>query len=281
MKKKKDNLIVKLIKGFIIGASMLVPGASGGTMAVILGIYDELIRAVSTMKQDFKRNIRILSIYTISGLAGILLFSRPMLTAVTLWNKPMMFLFIGAILGSIPPLYRKVKVSRIKMINIIVAFIGALLGVLTMFLPENVFQLNENFNLNSFIMLMIAGVIIAIALVLPGISASYILLMMGMYDLTLLAIRKLEFLFLLPLIIGVLTGTYFTAGILEREMRQHPQFTYMLIIGFMIGSLFEVFPGMPSGIEIIPCISTFLLGLIIILFIGRKQKPKANKSYQR
>ncbi len=52
----KNNIAVRAVKGFIIGASMLVPGASGGTMAIILGIYDELIHAVSTLRQNFKRN---------------------------------------------------------------------------------------------------------------------------------------------------------------------------------------------------------------------------------
>ena len=86
---------------------MLVPGASGGTMAVILGIYDELIHAVSTLRQNVKENAILLGTYTLAGLFGIFLFSRPMLTAVTLWNKPMLFLFLGALLGSVPPLISK------------------------------------------------------------------------------------------------------------------------------------------------------------------------------
>lgn len=272
MKKKKDNLPIKLIKGFVIGASMLVPGASGGTMAIILGIYDELIHAVSTLGQNLKGNTVLLAQYTIAGILGILLFSGPMLSAVNLWNKPMMFLFLGAILGSIPPLYRKVKVSRIRPVNMLVAFLGAFLGVLTMYLPEGVFELSDHFNLTNFMMLILAGIIIAIALVLPGISASYILLMLGMYDLTLMAIKGLNFLYLTPIVIGVLAGTFFTAGVIEREMKRHPQFTYMLIIGFMIGSLVEVFPGLPNGLEMIACVLTFSLGLCVILWIGRGGK---------
>jgi putative membrane protein len=64
-----------------------------------------------------------------------------MLAAITMWNKPMLFLFMGAILGSIPPLYRKVKVSRIKPANVLVALIGAVIGVCSMYLPEGVFQM--------------------------------------------------------------------------------------------------------------------------------------------
>lgn len=272
MKKRKNNIAVRIVKGFIIGASMLVPGASGGTMAIILGIYDELIHAVSTLRQNVKGNTLLLGTYTLAGVFGILLFSRPMLAAITLWNKPMLFLFLGAILGSIPPLYRKVRVSRIKPVNIMVALIGAFLGICTMYLPEGAFQLSSSFNLFNFSMLILAGVIIAIALILPGISASYILLMLGMYDLTLIAIKEFNLLYLVPLVAGVLGGTFLTAGILEREMKRHPQFTYMLIIGFMLGSLVQVFPGVPEGSEILTCIMTFFIGLATILWIGRKRK---------
>jgi putative membrane protein len=272
VEKKENNIAVRIVKGFMIGASMLVPGVSGGTMAIILGIYDELIHAVSTLSKNFRANAILLGTYTLAGILGILLFSRPLLAAITLWNKPMLFLFLGAIIGGIPPLYRKVKISKIKPVNILVALIGAFTGVSTTYLPEGLFQLSSNFNLFNFSMLILAGVVIAIALILPGISASYVLLMLGMYNLTLVAIKEFNLLYLVPLVIGVLGGTFLTAGILEREMKRHPQFTYMLIIGFMLGSLVQVFPGIPVSSEILPCILTFFTGLGVILWIGRRRK---------
>lgn len=272
MEKKHNKTAIRGMKGFVIGASMLVPGASGGTMAIILGIYDELIHAVSSFRNNLKENMILLGTYGIAGILGIIIFSRPLLTAVTLWPKPMLFFFLGAILASIPPLYRKVKVSRIKPVNILVALIGAVLGISTSYLPEGIFQLSTDFDLYNFTMLIVAGIIIAVALILPGISASYILLMLGMYDLTLVAIKELDLLYLIPLAIGVLGGTFLTAGILEQEMRRHPQFTYMLIIGFMLGSLVQVYPGFPQPSEMIPCLLTFSVGLGLILWIGRPKK---------
>lgn len=250
---------------------MLVPGVSGGTMAIILGVYNEMLRAVSTLRQNFKENMRLLIVYGISALLGILLFSKPMLAAVTHWNKPMMFLFMGAIISSIPPLYCRVKVSKIRSVNILVAFFGAALGISIKFLPEGLFIPNTAFSVGGALLLLVAGIIIAVALVLPGISASYILLMMGMYDMTLVALQQWDFPYLIPLIIGILGGGYLTAGVLEDQMQRHPQFTYMLIIGFMIGSLVEVFPGLPVGMEIIYCFFTFVVGLGLVFWIGRRR----------
>ena len=278
MEKGKSSIAGKAVKGFLVGASMLVPGVSGGTMAIILGIYDELIHAVSTFRHNVKENALLLGMFTLSGALGNLLLSRQLLAAVSLWNKPMLFLFLGAILGSIPPLYRKVRISKIKPVNITVALIGAFLGICTTYLPEGVFQLSSGFNPYHILMLVLAGFILAVALILPGISASYILLMMGMYDLTLMAIKELNLFYLLPLLTGVLGGIFLTAGILEREMKRHPQFTYMLIIGFMLGSLVQVFPGVPGAAETAPCIITFFAGLGAILWIGKKRKRTTRKS---
>ncbi len=268
MAKKSDSLFKRMIKGLIVGASMLIPGASGGTMAIILGIYDDLIHAVSTLRKNVKSNVLLLGPFTVAVVAGIVLFSGPMLSAVTMWNKPMMFLFMGAIIGSIPPLYKKVAVSKIKPVNMVVASFGMVIGITTMFLPEGILKVGVGFNLINFLIIAFAGIIIAVALVLPGISASYILLMMGIYDMTLNALREIDLLFLTPLAVGILSGTFLTAGILEKAMKKHPQFTYMLIIGFMLGSLFEVFPGLPGSDEIVFCVLTFAAGISAILWIG-------------
>ncbi len=264
----RNNLPIRLIKGFVIGASMLIPGASGGTMAIILGIYDDLIHAVSSLKEDVKTHGLLLVQYGVAGIAGILLLSGVILDLITAYPKPMLFLFLGAILGSIPALYKKATASvKIRKRNLSAVLIGALCGLLISLFPEGVFVFSEGFGVVSFIMLFLAGIVIAIALVLPGISASYILLMLGMYDLTLLAIKDFNLLFLTPLALGAIFGTFLTAGILEKEMHRHPQFTYLLIIGFMLGSLLEVFPGFPAGMEIVSCTGTFIIGLAAILWM--------------
>lgn len=270
-KNNADNIFIRLTKGFIVGSSMLIPGVSGGTMAIILGIYDDLIHAVNSLRSNFKKHGIFLLQYGIAGILGIILLSGPMLNAVTAWQKPMMFLFLGAILGSFPPLYKKATADKVKQVNKGAAAVGAAIAYLITLFPEGLLNFEPGFHLFSFFMLLIAGIVIAIALILPGISASYVLLMLGMYDLTLKAIRHFDIAYLIPLIIGTITGTFLTAELIEREMKRHPQFTYMLIIGFMIGSLVEVFPGMPIGVEILPCIVTFSLGLGMILWIGRKR----------
>jgi putative membrane protein len=255
---------------------MLIPGVSGGTMAILLGVYDEMISALSNIRSHFKRNSLILLQFLVGAGVGIALLSGPLLTALELWTKPVMFFFLGAIIAGIPPIYRKVRVSRIKLRNILVAAVGAAVAIATEYLPSGLFVLTSgnNFDPVAFALLFAAGFVIAIALILPGISGSYVLLMLGMYDLTLAAVHDMNLPYLVPLAAGALVGAFSTAGALDRLMRYHPQFIYMLIIGFMIGSIIQVFPGTPSGIDIPVCAVTLFAGFGAIFWLGRFDAEK-------
>jgi putative membrane protein len=266
------NLLARIIKGFAIGASMLIPGVSGGTMALLLGVYNEMISALSNLRSRFKRNGPLLFQYLLGAGAGILLLSGPLLTALELWTKPVLFFFTGAVIAGVPPIYRKVRVSRVKPGNVFVAVVGAAVAIATEYLPSGLFVVDSG--VGAYLLLFAAGFVVAIALILPGISGSYVLLMLGMYDLTLEAVHNADLLYLAPLAVGALAGAFSTAGVLDRLMRDRPQFIYMLIIGFMIGSVTQVFPGLPSGVGVPVCVVTFLAGFGVIMLIGRFDSGK-------
>ena len=131
-------------------------------------------------------------------------------------------------------------------------------------LPENLLNLDGGNSFVRYIPILIAGIVIAVALVLPGISVSYMLLVLGLYEQTMNAISKLDFGFLLPLAIGVFLGIILTTKGLDYTMKHYPLATYLVILGFIIASVIDVYPGMPHGINIILSILTFGCGCCII-----------------
>jgi putative membrane protein len=96
------------------------------------------------------------------------------------------------------------------------------------------------------------------------------LLVLGMYEITLNAINTLNIPFLIPLGIGLALGTFGTAKIIERFLQKHPRKTYMLIIGFVVGSLAEVFPGIPTGWQLPVSVVLFLAGFALMFMLGKK-----------
>ncbi|MBQ9982071.1 MAG: DUF368 domain-containing protein, partial [Oscillospiraceae bacterium] len=117
--------------------------------------------------------------------------------------------------------------------------------------------------------------ILAIALILPGISISFMLLIMGIYEKVMNAIGSLDIFYLLPLIAGIVIGIFISTGILEKAMMRYPQATYLIILGFILGSLPDTFPGLPTYLEWIYCSITLALGFSSIYFLSAFENKKS------
>lgn len=269
MKKNIQNIG----KGVVVGGSMLLPGLSGSTMAILLGVYDQLIETVSKFPKMGKENIKVLINFLIGGVLGILLFANPILILTENFTNPMNCLYIGAIVGGLPTLYKKSQFSfkQWKIQHIFYVLFG--IGITTLMSVLDAKELFDTTNdsVMGFIVLMLAGTLCAIALVLPGISMSYVLLLFGMFESVLEAIKGLDILYLLPIGLGAVFGVLSTAKVLERSMKIHPTPTYLLIFGFLAGSLIELIPESPTGLEWIVCPIMLAIGFVLIFFVLPKE----------
>lgn len=256
-------------KSVVVGASSLVPGVSGGTMAILLGIYDKLIFSISRFTSDWKKNLAFLAEFGIGAAAGILLLAKAVLWLFECFELPMMYLFIGLILGSVPMLFRQAGTKSIRLRDILWVLVGFTVVMLVQLIPVVPMQLGGTYNPLTFVMMVVAGVVVAVAFILPGISTSYMLLILGIYDITLRAVTELDFLFLLPLMLGAIVGTLVTARLLEIAMRRHTCATYMTIIGFVIGSILDIMPQIPMGWNIVWCLLAVAVGFGAVSVISR------------
>lgn len=267
--------VKNLVTGFIIGLSMLVPGVSGGTMAIVLGIYDRLVTAVSRFFGDWKRNLLFLGAVAVGGLLGFWLGSKPMLWLLERFEVPMMFFFIGATLGSVPLLVRKTgaKVSASSVIWAAVGFAIVLSTVLLRNLPQSLAYTEGSFG--GMVYLFLAGIPLAIAFVLPGISFSYMLVILSLYKQFLSALESLNFAFLLPLGCGGVVGVLLTIRLLELAMTKKPKQTFSCITGFVLGSvpvILTSLPHMPAGWEIAACALMLAAGALAIYFYSKRDR---------
>ena len=251
-----------ILKGLFVGSTMLVPGVSGGSMAMILGEYDKLILAVSSFFKEKKANAIYLGLFALGGFTGMILFAKPILYCINHFPMPMLYFFIGTVAGGVPLIYEKANIHKISLTSLLYLVMGIVIAILlSVFLPQNLFGSHSH---TSMLILVAAGFIAAIALVLPGISVSYLLLIMGIYDTVMTAISHLQIAILLPMGAGLLCGIIATTKALEYAMQQAPQATYMIILGFILASVAQIFPGIPSGIYWLICPAACLLGYLAI-----------------
>lgn len=267
MDEKKKDLINVAIRSYITGASMTVPGISGGSMAMVFGIYDRIIASVPLLlTKDFKRAFLFLLLTGGCGLIGA--FSASPLLSYLLSNfyKVVMFFFVGAIVGSIPMIVKKSNLKKDNWYYILFSILGIAIVTLVGFIPEDIVRLGES----SFISQFICGVLVSIGFVLPGISFSYLLVVLGLYEALITHLSQLEILPLIPLSVGIVVGIFLLTGLLKKSMEDYPSVTFPLILGFLIGSIPQVFPQLPVKGEIIASILTFLMGLFIIYFVSKE-----------
>ncbi|WP_028330145.1 DUF368 domain-containing protein [Brachyspira alvinipulli] len=273
------NYIYTSIKGFIIGASMLVPGFSGGTMAMILGIYDKLIASLSGILSFSKNenyfsknkiNFLFLMFFCVGSVLGMVIVSKPLSNIIEKYYTVSSFFFMGAALGGFNTVYNKTKSYKFDFLSIIYILLGAGIVYLISIIPEGFFSSSgDRSEVFMYFILIIAGLIVAIAMILPGISVSYMFLFLGIYRETIDAVHNLYFPYLIPLAVGSILGVVLTTKILEYWMEHYVKSSYLIISGFVLGSIIQVFPGLPKGIEWVLCPIMFLAAYLLIRLLQK------------
>lgn len=229
--------------GLIVGATMMVPGVSGGSMAMILGIYDRLLSAVSTFGKRPKENFLFLASFALSGAVGIFLFSAPLSWLLEHFPAPTMYFFLGAVFGGVPMICKKAESRLWSADSLIYIMTGILLVLLLGLIPMETIGLQDASGLKYQAILVLLGIPVASALVLPGVSVSHFLLVLGLYEKLIHAIKYLDFKFLFPLGLGILLGVVLVTKGLDYILTHYPKVSYLVILGFVLGSAVEIFPG--------------------------------------
>ncbi len=257
--------LLNAFKGMIIGITILIPGLSGGTMAMILGIYEDLIHAFSSFTADLKNQGQLLLQVSIGGLLSLGAFSYIIAHLLNKYPHRIQFLFMGIIIGSLPILYDKYKNACTGEKYAFLYFIAGCITVIVF--SSDLFTITSRVYHEGFVLYLLmfmVGILVSIALVLPGISGSLVLTTLGLYEVTLRAINELNFQMLIPLSLGIIAGILLGSRLVKGLLLRYPGKVYMVLIGFVTASIIPIFPGMPNGTQYFPSIIIFAAGGLII-----------------
>lgn len=274
----KDKLLT-IIKGFFLGVANIIPGVSGGTIAITMGIYEDLISSITGFLKDPKKSIKTLLPIGIGAVLSILLMSKLISFCLDRFPAPTTLFFIGLIVGGIPLLTKKVKGVKITPLYAILFLITFSIIMVMTFSEAGGANLDlANINLGMILLLVLIGMIAAGCMVIPGISGSFVLMLLGAYKPIISTIGNLtnfgdlghNLSILMPFGIGIAVGIVGIAKILEYLFSKFETPTYFAILGFIFASVLSLFVGLVgvkiSVIEIIVGIILFAIGS----FVGYK-----------
>ncbi len=282
MKAVKD-----ILKGMVIGIANIIPGVSGGTMMVAMGIYDKLIHCITHIFKEFKKSVLFLipiaigmGIAVIGGSLGLeILFEKfPVQTNL---------LFIGLIVGGLPAIWKNVKGKSIRFGHIL-AFLAffALVTVFALLGEREGNAVDLSFTLVNVLKLFGVGVVAAATMVIPGVSGSMVLLLMGYYNPILTAIN--DFLraltafdmdgilvgigILMPFGIGVVVGVLAIAKVIEYIFNKFPLYAYWAIIGLIVASPIAIiamgtFPAL-NVVNVLTGVVALCAGVFVAMKLG-------------
>lgn len=309
------NSLIKILKGVLIGVAAIIPGFSGGTIACIVGCYDELLEAISGIRKHFKQSVLTLIPYIIGIIIGA---CSLFVVSWGLNNYPLVTvcLFAGLLVGSIPSfsLNIKGKTDKKSLLAAIISGIVFLVLILT-----NLFVGSGNYvELNSayfwiYIALFLAGMLGSAALVVPGISGSMMLMIIGFYNPIMDTIKGFiqsvcgllnisvsmdynssnmvnvvgsnyivpSFFMLLCFGIGIILGFYFISKLMKYLLEKHRNITYHIIFAFILVSLVGIY-AVPSYyekldvVQIVLAIVFLAIGFVCSYYVSKLADNKAN-----
>ena len=270
-----------------MGIANIIPGVSGGTMAVSMGIYDRMIHCVTHLFKEFKESMKFLiPIFLGIGIAlvGLSFIIEPAFAYFPLQTN---CLFIGLIVGGLPAVWQKVKGKGIKISYIVpfVLFFAVVVGMAAIGEKEGT-AADLSFSVWSVIKLFAVGIIASATMVIPGVSGSMMMLLLGYYNPIVAAIKNFVTALasfdmagilegcgiLVPMGLGIVVGIFAIAKVIEIIYEKFPIQAFWAIIGLIVASPIAIFllgdVGTITVIGILTSIVTFAVGFLVAVKLG-------------
>ena len=249
--------IIRLVKGVMVGIGFIVPGLSGGVLAVVFGIYEPLMKFLGNLKDNFMKNLIFFIPVGIGGILGVVGFSAVVDFAFTNYAAQFTWLFVGFIAGTFPSLFKTAGKEGRKTYHWILLVAMAVITLFLMRWMETIQNVNME---QSFFSWILSGALIGLGVVVPGMSPSNFLIYLGLYQPMASGISHLNFGVVIPLAIGGLVSVLALARLVSWLFNKSYAFMYHLILGIVVGSTLAIIPGGVSGWTIAVCVLLFAFG---------------------
>ena len=259
--------LLNCIKGIFIGSGAILPGISSGVICIVFGLYEKLLDSLLNFFKDIKNNFKFLFPIILGIGIGVLIFSNFLNYFLTSYPLQTKSIFIGLILGSIPSLFKKTNtyLKKIDFLFLLFSFlIGIFLVVLEKYIPDN---FSNSFN---FLYLFISGFAMSIGVVIPGISNTIILMLLGVYNIYLSSLSNIYLPILIPMGLGLLCGCLVFMKLTNFLLKNFHTKTFFSIIGFSLGSIFVLIPNISSFLSFSIFFLSILLGFAIFSLFNKK-----------
>lgn len=259
---RREGYLYKFGGGIMIGFGLILPGVSGAVLAMGLGLYQPLIEAVARPFSDWRNKFRLLLPLALGVGICLLLFSRLLELLFVYYPLPTLYLFLGLVAGGLPSVVGWANRAGFRLSFLISFCLGFCLLLFLTALPQS----GRGLSLGQAhpLAFMLQGMLVGAGLVVPGLSASFLLMAFGAYQGLLNAVVRLNFAVLLPVFVGLLPAVVLMSRLINRALKKLGGYALYGILGLIMGSLYRAFPGLPrTFFETAVCLILLCTGFLI------------------
>lgn len=283
---EKDSVfqwILRVIKGAIIGTGAILPGISGGVLSIVFGIYEKMMAFLSNIRKDFVKNVKFFLPIVIGLGLGVVLLAKLLGIALasSFWGPVTIWFFIGAIIGTLPMLFAEAGEQGRKPYHWVVLAVSTVISVgIMLFAVAAQASENKTGIEPNFFWWMFSGAVTCLGAILPGMSPSSILMVIGLYKPMSDSIGNLDIPMLIPYIIGGVAVLLLLSKPINWLFQKFHATMYHIILGVVIAStvLVPLSPA-PEGVvyqydvkTVIVCAVTFVIGAVMTVLLGKLEK---------
>ncbi len=281
------------VKGVVIGVANVIPGVSGGTMMVSMGVYDTIIASITGLLKHFWKSVKTLLPYILGALVGIVALASVLTYLFDNFPLPTATAFIGLILGGLAPLLKQIDMKKAGAGAVLLFLVFLALIVFLAILNPTESGTVVAFSWGQAAVLLMMGVVASATMIIPGVSGSMMLMLLGYYRTVINAVSALkDALFggglsaaveplkiLLPFALGIVIGIYAVAKLIEWLLNRYPVYTYSAILGLVVASPVAVLlrcdmSGVTPVIVLISLV-TFIAGFLFAAWMARMSEKES------
>ncbi len=268
------SFLTSALLGLVIGIASITPGLSGGALAAALGLYEQIIRSVSRFFNAPRKNLRFLLPIGVGAAIGIIGFSNVMDYLMQHWPEQVKWLFLGLVAGSLPSIIKTANTkgfrSRYLIFTLLaLAIIPAMTGMQQVWPGSSDAATGTGWQV-----FVLSGVILAFGTIVPGISSSFILLFLGVYDDLLRAISTFNLMALALAGGGFVLGALLLLRMVEMLFDRFHSQSYYAVVGFLLASAWLIWPDLALGWKLLLDIGLFVLGIVLSLLLIRGSEAR-------
>lgn len=273
------SFLYRILCGFCLGISVFAPGISGSIMAIIMGIYDKLIEIMANPFKNLKQNIKFLFPMGIGAVISLVLFVLVFSYLFETYEKAVYMLFIGLIAGNLPMIYKEARKSEFKWYYLIGSVIAVAVAFVIGVMSESAGSTQGIIAGDNFIYLAICGAVAGFASLVPGMSISMILIVMGVYDKLIESAKSFDIVVIAVVGIAFVVAMVLSSRLIKFIFEKFSGLAHFMVLGFLVGSIGGIFCSLPSDGSNVAGVIMLVIGLavsLLFVYLGKKVNIEEN-----